>query len=115
MDDIDLFIGAMSERPAKGALVSQTFQEIIADQFQKLKRGDRFFYDLAGQPSSFTAGITYLKQWQLYLHLFHCFRFWSVEQLQQIRQTSFARLVCDNSHVESTQPLVFKFASPMLV
>ncbi|EFX68983.1 putative peroxinectin, partial [Daphnia pulex] len=74
VDDIDLFIGAMSERLVPGALVGPTFQCIIADQFLKLKRGDRFFYDLAGQPSSFTE-----------------------DQLTEIRRASFARLVCDNS------------------
>ena len=58
MDDIDLFIAGVSERHAKGALVGPTFQGILADQFQKLKRGDRFFYSHDGQPSSFTSGIT---------------------------------------------------------
>ena len=59
MDDIDLFIGAVSERVAEGAVISSTFQCIVADQFMRLKRGDRFFYDLSGQASSFTEGILY--------------------------------------------------------
>ncbi|XP_032786422.2 peroxidase [Daphnia magna] len=88
VDDIDLFIGGVSERKAEGALLGPTFQCIVADQFLRLKKGDRFFYDLGGQPGSFTE-----------------------EQLYEIRQTSFARLICDNSHVLDTQPLVFKLES----
>ncbi len=29
---------------------------IIADQFRKIKDGDRFFYDIGNQPHSFTPG-----------------------------------------------------------
>ena len=54
MDDVDFFIAGLSERPASGSLVGPTFQCIIADQFLKLKKGDRFFYDLGGQSGSFT-------------------------------------------------------------
>ncbi|KAK4008473.1 hypothetical protein OUZ56_013613 [Daphnia magna] len=88
VDDIDLFIGGVSEAKAEGAYVGPTFQCILADQFLKLKRGDRHFYDLGGQPSSFTQ-----------------------EQLNEIRKTSLARIVCDNSQVNDIQPMVFKMPS----
>ena len=56
VDDIDFFIAGVSERKVKGAMIGPTFQCIIADQFLKVKRGDRFFYDLAGQSGSFSPG-----------------------------------------------------------
>lgn len=57
VDDIDLFIGGISETKVEGSYVGPTFQCILADQFLKLKRGDRHFYDLGGQSSSFTEGM----------------------------------------------------------
>ena len=57
VDDIDLLIAAVSEKKAEGAAVGPTFTCIIGEQFLRLKRGDRYFYDLGGQPGSFTEGI----------------------------------------------------------
>jgi peroxidase len=44
IDNIDLFIGGLAEKPAAGALVGPTFQAIIEDQFDALRAGDRFFW-----------------------------------------------------------------------
>lgn len=54
--DIDLWSGGVSEKPAKGSMVGPTFSCIIASQFSLLKKGDRFWYELPDQPSSFTPG-----------------------------------------------------------
>ena len=54
MDDIDLYIGSLFETQIPGALVGPTALCIISDQFKKIKNGDRFFYDIGGQPNSFT-------------------------------------------------------------
>ena len=56
MDDVDLFIGGVAERPLPGALLGPTFTCIIGDQFARSKKSDRFAYDLGGKDSSFLPG-----------------------------------------------------------
>ena len=49
---IDLWVGGISERDISGALVGETFREIITDQFTRLRDGDRFFYQDPAQLES---------------------------------------------------------------
>jgi len=44
IDKVDLFMGGLAEKHARGAVVGQTFQIIIASQFHDLRTGDRFFW-----------------------------------------------------------------------
>ncbi|MGK7893362.1 MAG: peroxidase family protein, partial [Xenococcus sp. (in: cyanobacteria)] len=44
VDQVDLWVGGLAEQQAPGALVGETFQKIIADQFTRLRDGDRFWY-----------------------------------------------------------------------
>lgn len=53
VDQIDPWVGLLSEDPVRGAAVGPTLRRILADQFRRLRDGDRFFYlndpDLAGE------------------------------------------------------------------
>ncbi len=61
--NVDLFMGGLAEKHASGAVVGPTFQKIIANQFEALRTGDRFFWlnqnfnpQLASAISSTTLG-----------------------------------------------------------
>ncbi|CAG0894317.1 unnamed protein product [Cyprideis torosa] len=84
VDDIDLFAGGSVEPLVPGTELGPTFLCINGDMFARLQKGDRFYYELGGEPHSF-----------------------SPEQLDQIRRVSLARVLCDNSEaLRVIQPLV---------
>ncbi|CAK9808026.1 Peroxidasin homolog [Anthophora quadrimaculata] len=88
--DIDLYTGALSELPKAGAIVGPTFSCLISDQFVRLQRGDRFWYEMPGEPHSFTE-----------------------DQLAELRKTSLARLICDCSDgVTQIQAEVMRATGP---
>eukprot|EP00092_Neocalanus_flemingeri_P014111 GFUD01015220.1.p1 GENE.GFUD01015220.1~~GFUD01015220.1.p1 ORF type:complete len:782 (-),score=165.86 GFUD01015220.1:101-2446(-) len=88
VDDIDLFIGGTLEDPHRDSILGPTFKCIIGDQFIRLKTGDRFWYENGDFSKS---------------------RF-SENQLKEIRKSSMARILCDNTDITRIQPLVFKLA-----
>ncbi|XP_069705642.1 peroxidase-like isoform X2 [Periplaneta americana] len=73
-DDVDLWSAGISERPMPGSMIGPTFNCLIARTFRDLRRGDRFWYENSGWPSSFTP-----------------------EQLRTIKQVRLSRLLCDAS------------------
>ena len=53
-EDLELFSAGISETPVPGGLLGPTFTCIIGRQFHNLRKGDRFWYENGGWPSSFT-------------------------------------------------------------
>ena len=45
VSDVDAWIGGLAEAHMPGAVVGETFQAVIADQFERLRDGDRFWHD----------------------------------------------------------------------
>ncbi|CAJ0930875.1 unnamed protein product, partial [Mesorhabditis belari] len=86
IDDVDLFVGGMAEIAIKGALLGPTFSCILSRQFHNTRVGDRFWYENFFTPTSFTQ-----------------------EQLEEIRKTTLARIICENtdSSLHSLQPHLF--------
>ncbi|XP_065095856.1 uncharacterized protein LOC135717641 isoform X2 [Ochlerotatus camptorhynchus] len=84
VDDIDLFVGGLAERPVVGGIVGPTFACIIAQQFGNLRKGDRFWYENPGFESSFTPA-----------------------QLESIRQVAFSQVLCRALGSGTLQPHVF--------
>lgn len=46
VDDVDLWVGGLAEDHVRGALVGETIRAILKDQFERLRDGDRFWYEI---------------------------------------------------------------------
>jgi peroxidase len=44
VDNIDLWVGGLAEDHVAGSSVGRTFRTILSDQFERLRDGDRFWY-----------------------------------------------------------------------
>nr|CAD7568072.1 unnamed protein product [Timema californicum] len=96
VDDVDMYTGMLSEFPVEGGVLGPTVSCLITDQFLRLKFGDRFWYETPQQPQAFTPG-KYSKHVN------------NDRQLDEIRKTTLAGLICDTSDsVEQLQPYVMR-------
>lgn len=86
VDDVDFYVGGLSEEPQNGVLVGSTFACIIANQFKDFKKGDRFYYENGPQnsPTAFNPG-----------------------QLREIKKSSLASMICKNYDLNFVQPNCF--------
>lgn len=86
VDDIDLYSGALSEKPLEESILGPTVTCLLLDQFVRLKMGDRFWYENLGK--------------------------FTPKQLTEIRKTTLASVICDNSdNVDHVQPRVMEQSS----
>ena len=110
VDDIDLYIGCLAEAtiPVNGSLLGSTALCLVAQQFALTKNNDRYFYDVGQQTNSFNISntITTLKSSYIWIKI----QSYILAQLDQIRKTSLARVMCDNNNgvFSSVQPLAIK-------
>ena len=85
-DDVDLFVGGISESPLHGSILGNTFACILAKGFNHIRVGDRFWYERNDSYIGFTMG-----------------------QLNAIRNTTLAKVLCDNSEgIKQIFPNVFR-------
>ena len=70
----------LEPRPSNGGVLGPTFQCIVAEQFRRLRVGDRFWHENAPNPSLNTDQTAF-----------------NAAMLQQIRKTTFAKIICDNA------------------
>uniref|UniRef100_A0A914ZAR1 Peroxidase n=1 Tax=Panagrolaimus superbus TaxID=310955 RepID=A0A914ZAR1_9BILA len=80
VDDIDLLIGVLAEKPKKGSFIGSTLSCIIGNQMYRTKAGDRYWYENYFAASAFTD-----------------------EKLSQIRLTTLSKLICALTKTENIQ------------
>src|SRR5205807_2954240 len=86
VDSIDLWVGSLAEDHVFGASVGPTFRKIIANQFERLRTGDRFWYQ----------------------------RIFFGTQLQALQQTHLSDIIRRNTVITKIQDNVFFFDASTL-
>ncbi|MBI3862694.1 MAG: peroxidase [Planctomycetia bacterium] len=81
VNNIDLWVGALAEDHVRGSSVGPLVQKVIADQFQRLRDGDRFWFE----------------------------RQFSGKQLDEIEHTTLADIIRRNTGITNVQDNVFIF------
>lgn len=79
VDDIDLWVGGLAEDHVPGASLGETFTTIIVDQFERLRDGDRYWYQ----------------------------NVFSGRELQQLEQTHLSDVIERNTDITDLQTNVF--------
>lgn len=69
-NDVDLYVGLLVEDPIVGGLIGKTSACLIGNQFQRLRDGDRFYYE---RPGVFTRA-----------------------QLVELKKATLAQIICNN-------------------
>ncbi|XP_022248251.1 peroxidase-like isoform X2 [Limulus polyphemus] len=86
VEDVDLFSAGVSEYPLPGAVVGPTFGCIIANQFARIKHGDRFYFENIMTAGSFTK-----------------------DQREELQEVTLAGIICANSYgIDRIQRKVFQ-------
>ncbi|KAF8771502.1 Peroxidase like protein [Argiope bruennichi] len=76
VEDIDMWVGMNLEEHMPGSPLGPSAVCINAKQFYFMQKGDRFYFDIVGPEAPFTS-----------------------EQRKAIKQSSWARILCDNTHI----------------
>lgn len=88
VEDIDLWSGIVMENPLPDGICGPTAACIIGLQFNRLKFGDRFYFEHRNQAGSFTH-----------------------EQRMELRQATLTKILCRNSNVIQMPENAMRFAS----
>ncbi len=83
VDNIDLWVGLLAEDHTEGASVGELTGTIISDQFERVRDGDRFWYE----------------------------NVFSESDVQQLNETTLAEVIERNTTVEGLQENVFFFSA----
>jgi hypothetical protein len=85
VNNIDLWVGGLAEDHVPNAMVGETIQAVLTDQFTKLRDGDRFWY----------------QNDQFFLE--------NKEHMKQVEKTTLADVIKRNTSIEDIQHNVFHY------
>lgn len=91
IENVDLFVAGLAEKPLPGGLVGATFGCIISIAFTNVRDGDRFFYKRR-RPNNPGRNRD---------------RLFTVSQIMEVDKTSLSRVICNNAQINMIQKDAF--------